>query len=505
MKAKYRKKPMFRRKIRVRTPSRSHESFLSDFSRASTAQLELGNHPLTQVEQNVLLRNYEVRIKAAFDEIKFVVQQFVGQLSSSGFACKIQDIVRSKLGIELSSEVLSQFEQYSFDSDRFYCECVFAQFMAMSEEFFEQDPLKGQNRAKAENMFRKAGFHAVGIAPCADGRLAHLISYVLRLPYSLVRRKAHAGALFDVSESVRNWVFIEHSRFREGVPNSIDEPTRYLKIAVYHYSKSDPSHQGCAAHGSDDSKAAEAALSKLNDFRQAIENRFGCGSTVQTLLIGMNTDDDSLKMHVPDKEGKVSLSRFVETNALFHQTIKMTAEQARVQIQQAVLQCNIKNGSTVALELMNELIAWFIENNFSQIEYVNQYEKGCYSDIGHAERFIGIGSGFEEVQIRNLTYYSYLDTVEEGFNDVDVGIKIFTGLNIKNGLPIPIVIRCDYDGRVPGSKERAEKKAKRIEGAVHNRYSDLSKQGKLQTLCTLRDNTGHQPAERLVGLLSSRH
>ena len=496
---------MFRRKIRIRNPDRSYDAFLPDLNRVSPVQTGLGTHPLTQVEQNAILRHYEVRIKTAFDEIKSVVEQFSAQMTSSGFANKIQDIVKSKLGITFNSETLSQFDQFCFDRDRFYCECVFAQFLTMSKEFFEEDPLKGQNRAKAENMFRRAGFHAVGIAPCADGRLAHLISYVLRLPYSLVRRKAHAGALFDVSESVRNWVFIEHSRFREGVPNSIDEPTRYLKIAVYHYSKSDPSHQGCAAHGSDDSKAAEAALSKLNDFRQAIENRFGCGSTVQTLLIGMNTDDDSLKMYVPDKEGKVCLNRFIETNALFHQTIKMTAEQARVQIQQAVMQCNVQSGSSLFLESMNELIAWFIENNFSQIEYVNQYENGCYFDIGHAERFIGIGSGFEEVQLRNLTYYSYLDTVEEGFNDVDVGIKIFTGLNINNGLPIPIIIRCDYDGRVPGSRERAEKKAKRIEGAVHNRYSKLSEKGKLQTLCTLRDNTGYQPAERVVSLLSSGH
>ncbi len=508
MKTKYRKKPMFRRKIHVRALEASQENFLARSHPGMMEDVQTGKkggHPLVQVEQNASLREYEVRIKAAFDEIPQAVQALENQLSFSGFSTQVQALVQSKLGVTLSSDVLNQFEQLSLDKDRFYSECVFAQFMAMSKEFFEQDPLKGQNRAKAENMFRRAGFHAVGIAPCADGRLAHLISYVLRLPYSLVRRKAHAGALFDVSESVRNWVFIEHSRFREGVPNSIEEPTRYLKIAVYHYSASDPSHQGCAAHGSDDFKAAEAALSKLSDFKQAIENRFGCGSTVQTLLIGMNTDDDSLKVHIPDKTGKVCLNRFIETNTLFHQTIKMTAEQARVQIQQAISQCNARQGITESLELMNELIAWFIENNFSQIEYVNQYEKGCYSDIGHAERFIGIGNGFEEVQIRNLTYYSYLDTVEEGFNDVDVGIKIFTGLNIKHGRPIPIIIRCDYDGRVPGSKERARKKAERIEKAVHNRYSELSNQGKLYTLCTLRDNTGYQPAERISGLLNSCH
>lgn len=460
-------------------------------------------NPLVNVAQNALLRDYEVRVKESFDQIETVVEEISFLRKSGDFFLIAREIVKRKLGITFSQDQFDKLANGGFDRDQFYAECVFQQFMLMSKEFFEQDPLGGQDQASAEQAFMKAGFHAVGIAPCADGRLAHLTSYVLRLPYALVRRKAHAGALFDVSESVRNWVFIEHSRFREGVPNSADDPTRYLKIAVYHLSESDPHHQGCAAHGSDDAKAAEAALSKLNDFRQAIENRFGCGSTVQTLLIGMNTDDDSLKIHVPNQAGEVCLDRFVDTNALFHQTNKMNLEQARETIQLAVEGCNSYARSIQPVESMSKLIAWFIENNFSQIEYVNHYENGCYSDIGHAERFIGIGNGFEEVQLRNLTYYSYLDTVEEGLNDVYVGIKIFTGLNLNHGLPIPIIIRCDYDGRVPGSRDRAESKARRIEMALHERYKELSKSGKLITLCTLRDNTGFRAAERIEGFSSN--
>lgn len=460
-----------------------------------------GVHALVNASQNAQLRDYEMRIKAGFDEIKSVVQHLVVQQKRNDFEQWAQQTIKQKLGISLSQKQVKESLSQKFDSNVLYGQCVFNQFMSMSKEFFEQDPLHGQNKLQAERLFKDAGFHAVGVAPCADGRLAHIISYVLRLPYSVTRRKAHAGALFDVSESVRNWVFIEHSRFRDGIPNSSEEPTKYLKIAVYHYSKSDPHHQGCAAHGSDDAKAAEAALTKLKDFRQAIENRFGCGSTVQTLLIGMNTDDDSLKIHVPNQQGKVCLKRFVETDALFQQTTNMNSEQARIKIEQAVGQCNPELGSTAPVESMNKLIAWFIENNFSQIAYVQEYENGCYSDIGHAERFIGIGNGFEEVQLRNLTYYSYLDTVEEGLKDINVGIKIFTGLNLKNGWPIPIIIRCDYDGRVPGSKDRAEEKARRIEQALHDRYAELSASGQLQTLCTLRDNTGNQPAEKLPGLV----
>ena len=38
-----------------------------------------------------------------------------------------------------------------------------------------------------------------------------------------------------------------------------------MKIAVYHTSSSSPNHQGCAAHGSNEHKALDAALAKDGD------------------------------------------------------------------------------------------------------------------------------------------------------------------------------------------------------------------------------------------------
>lgn len=461
-----------------------------------------GTHALVNERQNEWLRQYEMDIKSRFDDIGTVLKAILSQQGQNGFVSWANQQLFAKLGVSLTEQdwlsALTMPFQMGFQV--LYAKTLFAQFMRMSEEFFIKDPLAGQKKQEAERIFRQAGFHAVGIAPCADGRLAHVLSYVLRLPYALARRKAHAGVMFDVSESVRNWVFIEHTRFREGAPNSADEPTRYLKIAVYHFSKADPSHQGCAAHGSDDQKAAQAALQKLKDFKQAIENRFGCGSTVQTLLLGLNTDDDSMKVHIPNARGEVCLSRYVETDQLYAATLNMSADEAKRALADAISRCNLESGSTAPQAEWVPLLGWLMANNFSQIAYVNRYENGCYGDIGHAERFIGIGNGFEEVQLRNLSYYSFLDTVEEGVDDVDVGIKIFKGLNVKKGLPIPIIIRCDYDGRVPGSKDRAEAKALRIEKALHNRYQELSAAGLLQTLPTLRDFTGCQPAEKLPGL-----
>jgi hypothetical protein len=136
---------------------------------------------------------------------------------------------------------------------------------------------------------------------------------------------------------------------------------------------------------------------------------------------------------------------------------------------------------------MQRFIAQLIENNFSQIAYVKSNHGGHYPDIGHAERFIGAGVGFEEVQLRNLMYFSYLDTVEEATKDLDVGVKIFSGLNVAHGLPIPFVIRFDYHGQVPGSKDRAQQRCSRVTDALTQRYKDLFDRGLLHVMQVARD------------------
>lgn len=478
-------------------PSSDPDRSLPSRGQAGTADAG-ASHALVDVGRNEALRDYEAQVMARFDGIESVLRRIAAEQHRDDFPDLAQRMCMDELGFELPASILSTAWSGGLDIKGLYAYCVFEVFKRMSREFFREDPLHGQQVDAVRRRFLDAGIHAIGVAPCADGRLAHVVSYLLRLPYGLVRRKAHAGALFDVSESVRNWVFVEHSRFRQGIPNAASEPTRYLKIAVYHYSGSDPQHNGCAAHGSDDAAAAKAAKARLKAFRDAIENRFGCGSTIETLLIGVNTDDDSMRVHVPNRDGSVCLNRYVETAHLYELTQGMSAEVARNTLQTQVVEANVSKGSTGPAKGMLGIVCWLIENNFSQIAYVKAYHQGRYADIGHAERFIGIGHGFDEVQLRNLTYYGYLDTLEEGAADMDVGVKIFDGLNLRRGLPIPVVLRCDYDGRVPGSRERALEKVNRIEAAVLSRYAPLAREGLLATLRTLRDLGASMPCE-IVG------
>jgi hypothetical protein len=139
---------------------------------------------------------------------------------------------------------------------------------------------------------------------------------------------------------------------------------------------------------------------------------------------------------------------------------------------------------------MTRLVIRLLENNFSQIAYVRQYHGSHYADIGHAERFIGAGVGYEEVQLRNLMYFAYLNTVEEATADLDVGVKIFSGLNVAHGLPIPVVVRFDYHGQVPGARERAVQHCARVSEAMLQRYESLSEKGLLHVLQVTRDCQG---------------
>ena len=219
------------------------------------------------------------------------------------------------------------------DLRRLFAWCVFETYRRMAEDFFANDPLGGREVRVSTAFSRTAASIRLDVTPCADGRLAHAISYVLRLPFGAVRRKPYAGGLFDIENTVSKWGEVELGRFREGVPNTADAPTRYLKAVIYHYSSVDPHHQGCAAHGSNDAAAAQAALDRLLAFRQSVENGFCCGASVALLLIGMDTDTDAIRIHVPDGEGHMRSRRnrwsAIKVHAITRE-LEPTAARARV-------------------------------------------------------------------------------------------------------------------------------------------------------------------------------
>jgi carboxysome shell carbonic anhydrase len=306
--------------------------------------------------------------------------------------------------------------------------------------------------------------------------------------------------MFDVEESMRHWVEVELRRHREGVPNRADEPTRYLKIGVYHTSSSDPDREGCAAHGSDERRAAAALLERLNAFARAIENTHCCGASVATLLVGVDTDTDAIRLHVPDAQGTLRLDRRIDNRALFEATRGLAREAAKEVIRVAVAEAAGVAPDDAATEGMRWFCGYLLKNNIAQIEYVRAYHGGSYADLGHTERFITVGDSFDEVQMRNLAYQAQMETLEEGAADMDVGIKIFKKVNMARDLPTPVFVHFRYDGKVPGSRERAAQRCRRMAQAIQARYPELVSEGWLYTYATVKDRTPGCRLEPVEGL-----
>ena len=455
----------------------------------STGHYQLGSasndsHSLANAHENENLYAYEKQVKTAFDNVVPTLKQISALQHEPDFESKAQAFANKALGFCLPQSILSDAWVQQLDMKRLFAWCLFETYKRYSDAFYSDDPLgrSDKNDNNFDTFLQECGFHTLDISPCADGRLAHVIRYVLRLPFRNVRRKSYAGALFDIEDSLDKWVETELMRFREGRPDTADSLTRYLKSVVYHYSSVDPEHEGCAAHGSDTNLAAKAGIERLVSFRQAIENTHCCGASIDCLLIGLDTDTDTIRIHMPENNAGISLENYIDAGEMYQKTKSMSVDAASQWITDYV-----KVFGTGLTEGMVKFIVQLLINNISQIEYVKHYYGAHYKDIGHAERFIGAGIGFEEVQLRNLTYFAYLNTVEEATQDLDVGIKVFNRLNVQHGLPVPIVVRYDYHSNVPGSRERAMQQCNRVASAINSRFSTLKGQGLLHTLLAIRD------------------
>ncbi len=452
-------------------------------------------HPLTNINDNNHLKTYEEDVKNLFDNIVPFLKKVSTLQLEEDFVDQAKKLSLKELGFELPNHLLEKAWVSSLDMRGLFAWCVFQSQQKLSSRFFNEDPLNGASDKSETKSFQDflsdCGFHLLDVTPCSDGRLAHTIAYVLRIPFGSVRRRSHAGALFDIEKTVNRWVKTEHNRHRENKPNSVNEPTRYLKVVIYHFSSLDPSHQGCAAHGSDDSLAASSGLKRLQDFREAVENSFCCGASVDLLLIGLDTDTDAIRIHMPSADNETLLKNWVCAMDVYEKTKDLSPDEAMKKVFEIVDQSNKSSSDDGMIRFISRIIS----NNISQIDYVKQLHNGKYPDAGHAEHFIGVGIGFKEVHLRNLTYFAHLDTVEQGAPDLDVGVKIFKGLNVSRDLPIPVVIRFDYSGKVPGARDRAISDCLRVNKAISVRYNDLVVDGLLHTLLTVRDRDKKAPAE----------
>jgi carboxysome shell carbonic anhydrase len=441
-------------------------------------------HALVDQDLNERLYAYEQLMRGRFTPIVGTLKRLSALQHELDFVSRGQQLAQAELGYTLPDELLGNAWVTGLDLRALHSHCIFRSFKECIERA-ASDQAPWQSRMAIDAGFlQTCGYHTVDISPCADGRLQGLLPFVFRMAANdAVYVKAYAGALFDVEADVADWTRRELDRLTGGIPGA--EAGNYLKIAVYHYSTSHPLHQGCAAHGSHDDQAMQAAAARLGELRGAIDNTFGRGAAPDALLVGMDTDTDAIRVHLPDADGSYgSPNRFVDSARLFRDTLGLGAEAARAAIADAVARA--AQGSSL-LPGLRRLLERLLEANLSQIEYVIQHHEGRYAEIGHNERFICAGEAMSELQVRNKFYFAHLDTVEEGAPDLDVGVKIFTGLNVSRGLPVPVLVHFHYSSRVPGARARAASRCQRVKAAIESRYAALHAQGLLHCQMAVSD------------------
>ncbi|HHN67597.1 MAG TPA: hypothetical protein ENK15_06135, partial [Thermopetrobacter sp.] len=204
-------------------------------------------HPLVNPATNARLRDHAARTFARFDAI----------------AARIGDVRRG-------GALPDGFTGHP-DPRRLHAWLVFRAYEETAREWFAGDPLAAVGDETVTRLMHGASLSMIDITPCADGRLAHVLSQVLRLPQRALARHPRAGALCRADDLACG----------EG---------GCLVVTVYHFSSIDPDTQGCAAHGSDTAKAAREGLARLRD---AAASRTG----VTPLLLGLDTATDALRVH----------------------------------------------------------------------------------------------------------------------------------------------------------------------------------------------------------------
>lgn len=458
-------------------------------------------HPLADARLSAALRTRAADIEQAFAAIEPALRSLAPQQFESDFAHRAASRLREQLGLDLAPALFAASWLQPLDLRRLQAQCVIGCFSRLVATAFDRSHALVSDGEQVETLIRRWGFHAIDITPCADGRLAGVVDYILRVPPAVVAfRQSHAGALFPVEDSLRHWERIELQRWRESRPNASEAGTRYLKIGVYHFSSRDPAHEGCAAHGSDTARAARRVLERLEQFEQTIRVHYGPRAGVATLLVGVDTDTDAIRVHVPAADGRMQADRYLDNLALFAHTRSLPREAAKEHIRTAVAEAAGVAADDAASEGMRWFCGYLLKNNIGQIDAVRDWHGGPYPEAGHTERLIVVGDPVDDVQLRNLAFQVQTETVEAATMDLDVGVRILHRLCQPQGLAVPVLVHMRHDARIPGSAEQAAERAQRLAAAISARHAARVAAGELVVQACIRaaDEARLVPVEMLA-------
>lgn len=447
-------------------------------------------HPLAEPAVSAALAARAQEIDTAFAAVEPALVTLAPRQFEPGFAERAASELQASLGVALEPESLRAAWNAPLDTAALHARLVLRTFARLVERSAARPPAIEEGEPVAD-VIRRFGFHAVDVSTCADGRLGGLLDHVLRVPPAIVTcRKSFAGAMFDVEEAIARFERIELGRWRDGVPNPASESTRYLKLGVYHLSSLDPSHEGCAAHGSDDRRAASALLGLLEDFAEGVARRHGERSRPATLLVGVDTDTDGIRVHVPDATGRIDLDRALSSVELHAATRNLPRADAKEEIRRRVAASIGVAPDDPASEGMRWLCGYLLKNNIAQVDAVLARFGGPYPDRGHEERLVVVGDPIDDVQLRNLAFQAQMRSVEEGAGDLAVGLKLLGGRLGPAGLAVPVLVLQSFDAALPGAAERAARRALQMLRALEQRFAERNGAARIVTEAAIRPSEG---------------
>ncbi len=450
-----------------------------------------GRHPLADQGISMALHNRCQEINAALNAIEPVLRDLASHQFEEGFARRATAKVLSRLHLDFPAEAFDANWTAPLDMATLHARCILATFCRFLGRACDRSLAQLGDAEIVDDLVQRWGFHAIDISPCADGRLAGVIDYILRIPSLIVAyRKSYAGALFDVEESVRHWESTELRRWRQAIPNAVSIPTHYLKMCIYHFSSADPDHQGCAAHGNDGDRAAAALLGRLRQFSLAVRLLHGEGTSVATLLVGVDTDTDTIRVHVPDSDGNMHPGRHLKSHLLYNRTIALSRDAAKAAIRNAVATCAGVSLRDSASAGMRRFCGYLLENNIAQLDSIREWRGTSARTAENIERLIVVGDAVDDVPLRTIAFQAQMSTVEEGAADLDMGIAALRGLHEERRLAIPLLVHLRANPLMPGSVQQAQMRADRLVNSIRQRYADLVSGGRLHIQAVIRDGDG---------------
>lgn len=153
-----------------------------------------------------------------------------------------------------------------------------------SEEFLRTRPLR--------QLYRVQHPTEITTFECMDGRLH--IPTMTRMPLGIIRPYRNVGGYFDLG-----WPLLGE-QLKDWVEYGIRKGRKSLVLVTYHYSQGDP-ERGCAGFGCD----CEAAIKFTVKLHAQVNRFFGHDNQVVfPIVVGLETDTDSLIFHPQDPAGK---------------------------------------------------------------------------------------------------------------------------------------------------------------------------------------------------------